>query len=856
MNLCPNKILSTGHTYLTYSCFTNELDLFLKLLERPTLDPNKKDLYGLTPLQYCVQNGDKQIYFINKLLSHGADHNILMNGYSILDKALEVMSLEGIKFLIEKGFKLHYPDINKIKIINLDFLIMEKLIDIKVLSNIQFSYFLIRNQNVVNYYYYNISKKTIYTVIKLSNCPTQLFIKLFRISKEHPFKIFQELMKVYLPNPNIVKVILNKLKYITQHMEKKIEIAMTGFLCHKSVSHLVEASINPTKIKLDKIDFQSWSLIDSLIDLSKPNLIKIMMYHPEAKKIFEFISQKYPHWLKKNNCDQNIKCKITKLWQIEILTKIGFNNKTIAENLYFGNLNCELTDWIIKNFKKNPEIFKNNPLLIAIRYNSISSIQFMIEGGLSINVKDSSTGMSLLHYACAYPAESGIYLSTMLLDNGIDINAKDISGHTALYYLSIGFLNIKNNLKLFWIKRLLSYKPEFNLDTTLALTKKNSQILNDFIKIYPEKIKTHIKPIANALINSEFICFRTFKKLLTIDKNIDKQFLLEKIVLNKKLFFSIVKNNIIIDDFGPGEDIIKLLLSKGSIFSNDLILEYLTVIIEAPIKEHVNTASDYILRAINLIQKIPKEDLYSFLSKFIQIGTTHYIYKLVIKTVLDNLFNSVFDNNPNSGELLNNACRLGLVEIVKHLVEKVKLNLNYVSDSGYCPLHYALYCPTSQVLSYLVKQQNTKSSFNALVYYLTDLKQLCNILHVKIMLKHLGNAKCLSLDEKGRNILDYLELSNLLRHFIDDFSSDEIESVYFRTGNLDKFLKLNKVKKKDTSENCLICFQPIGDNKWIVCNHNHHFHVKCLFRWFSQQNSNVACPNCCQKFKNIQIFQK
>ena len=79
-------------------------------------------------------------------------------------------------------------------------------------------------------------------------------------------------MKVYLPNPNIVKVILNKLKYITQHMEKKIEIAMTGFLCHKSVSHLVEASINPTKIKLDKIDFQSWSLIDSLI-IFKTNLI-------------------------------------------------------------------------------------------------------------------------------------------------------------------------------------------------------------------------------------------------------------------------------------------------------------------------------------------------------------------------------------------------------------------------------------------------------------------------------------------------------------------------------------------------------------------------------------------------------
>ena len=167
--------MSTGHTYLTYSCFTNELDLFLKLLERPTLDPNKKDLYGLTPLQYCVQNGDKQIYFINKLLSHGADHNILMNGYSILDKALEVMSLEGIKFLIEKGFKLQCPNLTKIQSDNLDYLLIKNLIDIKLLSTVQFSHFLIRNSQLVSYYYHYVNQQHLYKVIRLNNCPTHCY---------------------------------------------------------------------------------------------------------------------------------------------------------------------------------------------------------------------------------------------------------------------------------------------------------------------------------------------------------------------------------------------------------------------------------------------------------------------------------------------------------------------------------------------------------------------------------------------------------------------------------------------------------------------------------------------------------
>ena len=256
-------------------------------------------------------------------------------------------------------------------------------------------------------------------------------------------------------------------------MEDKLEMAMTGFLCHQSVRNLIESSVNPKKIKLNNISYLGWVFIHNLEPLVKPDLIQIFRNHSEAEKIFAFIAKEYPDWLDKMELKDEVLFKINKLWQIEILIKMGFSKQNIIDNIYYANLDLELTNWIIKTYSENPTMFKKHPLLSAVRFNCLSSIEFMLKAGLSVKVKDLSTGMTLLHYACAYPPENGLYLSTMLLDHGIDINAKDISGHTALYYLSIGLIVPNSSLKLYWIKRMLSYRPDFNIDTVIAITKSN-----------------------------------------------------------------------------------------------------------------------------------------------------------------------------------------------------------------------------------------------------------------------------------------------------------------------------------------------------------------------------------------------
>ena len=54
------------------------------------------------------------------------------------------------------------------------------------------------------------------------------------------------------------------------------------------------------------------------------------------------------------------------------------------------------------------------------------------------------------------------------------------------------------------------------------------------------------------------------------------------------------------------------------------------------------------------------------------------------------------------------------------------------------PLHYAIYSSTSDVLEYLVAQKNLEPSNEALIYYLADLKQMCNVSHLGIMINHIG----------------------------------------------------------------------------------------------------------------------
>lgn len=63
--------------------------------------------------------------------------------------------------------------------------------------------------------------------------------------------------------------------------------------------------------------------------------------------------------------------------------------------------------------------------------------------------------------------------------------------------------------------------------------------------------------------------------------------------------------------------------------------------------------------------------------------------------------------------------------------------------------------------------------------------------------------------------------------------------------------KYKKVTEKDKDSSCCICLEEYKDNTYkrtLICNH--HFHKKCIDKWFRNCNDDdISCPMCRSKYE-------
>lgn len=74
----------------------------------------------------------------------------------------------------------------------------------------------------------------------------------------------------------------------------------------------------------------------------------------------------------------------------------------------------------------------SSSLAVAAQENKISVVEYLIEKGANVNVRDASGGTALFG-----PATNGfVKMATILVENGLDVNSVDSTGFTALHYAS------------------------------------------------------------------------------------------------------------------------------------------------------------------------------------------------------------------------------------------------------------------------------------------------------------------------------------------------------------------------------------------------------------------------------------
>ena len=67
--------------------------------------------------------------------------------------------------------------------------------------------------------------------------------------------------------------------------------------------------------------------------------------------------------------------------------------------------------------------------------NLIDALRLLIENGMDVNAK-TNNGSSTLHCLCSFPVITNLFgIVRLLLDSGIDVNAINSCGFTGLYYL-------------------------------------------------------------------------------------------------------------------------------------------------------------------------------------------------------------------------------------------------------------------------------------------------------------------------------------------------------------------------------------------------------------------------------------
>ncbi|KAL9010821.1 MAG: hypothetical protein Q9180_009256, partial [Flavoplaca navasiana] len=146
-----------------------------------------------------------------------------------------------------------------------------------------------------------------------------------------------------------------------------------------------------------------------------------------------------------------------------------YENDLFARNhlmqYIISNEDIETARWLFEHATLAPEKkpVPSQALLTAVRVGCIEVIDMFIEYGADLNLSKTSTGRTCLQIACASTKPNRLDVLKVLIDRGINVNARDELCRTALH---VAIFNGDEDLAL----TLLQYGAEINHKTSAGKT--------------------------------------------------------------------------------------------------------------------------------------------------------------------------------------------------------------------------------------------------------------------------------------------------------------------------------------------------------------------------------------------------
>lgn len=103
-------------------------------------------------------------------------------------------------------------------------------------------------------------------------------------------------------------------------------------------------------------------------------------------------------------------------------------------------------------------------------------------------------------------------------------------------------------------------------------------------------------------------------------------------------------------------------------------------------------------------------------------------------------------------------------------------------------------------------------------------------------------------------LIDYMFENEIFNTIVTTFEDDKEFSIILKTKNpklseiLGHLETYRKIKNDDTliGDDCIICLEEFKENQYkrTLGKCSHHFHKKCIDKWFMKNRGNMNCPIC------------
>lgn len=379
-----------------------------------TIDVCNRDITGQTVMHYAAATGDK--FLIKKLQKRGADINVIdFQGQTPLHVAVKSKNFETASCLIKLGGDLNVFDFKKqtplmLSIINQDE--QTSLLLLKSKASLLLKDFSLRT--AVHYAaVFNLSK-----LLSQMNLTEEVLL-----SQDDEGK-----------TPLQLAVSVNATKSVKTLLEKDVCVKQINecgtFLLIESLKNnnasifelLLNKGANPYGAA--KCVFKN---IQQLIQKSTSTIQKVFETYEKNKKIYECL-------LFKGVLNSNVEMIEAAVEKGAHLSNAVFYQKTALElALEIGEK--KIISLLVKNNCYKPLVMPKNighfALIKAMLSNDVSFFLLLLRAGVGVNSMDEGTKHTILHHAVV---RGKVRFAEILIENGADIDAKDIYGRTPVYY--------------------------------------------------------------------------------------------------------------------------------------------------------------------------------------------------------------------------------------------------------------------------------------------------------------------------------------------------------------------------------------------------------------------------------------